>query len=213
VPEVELARRIAERALAAGLACPPSTAAQLAAYLSVLGMWNRRINLTALPVAPPSDSAIDRLVLEPLLAARALQAADRLAVDVGSGGGSPALPLKIAAPYVRMLLIEARTRKSAFLREAIRQLALADTTVETGRAEELAHRRELSGQVDVITIRGVRADPDLWRAMASWLCPSGRLLWFGDRIELNARWEQTDSLQSSPALVGPITVLRPVRQA
>ena len=54
-------------------------------------------------------------------------------MDVGSGGGSPAIPLKLAAPAVALTMVEVKARKSAFLREAIRQLEL-DSTSTSKRA-------------------------------------------------------------------------------
>ena len=61
--------------------------------------WNRKINLTALT---DPDEAIDRLLLEPLVAARYLPVpGEPSLMDIGSGGGSPAIPLKLATPAPR----------------------------------------------------------------------------------------------------------------
>ena len=43
-------------------------------------------------------------------------------MDIGSGGGSPAIPFKLAVPRLGLTMVEAKARKSAFLREAVRQL-------------------------------------------------------------------------------------------
>ena len=43
-------------------------------------------------------------------------------IDIGSGGGSPAIPLALAVPGLRLLMVESKTRKSVFLREAVRAL-------------------------------------------------------------------------------------------
>ena len=56
-------------------------------------------------------------------------------VDLGSGGGSPAIPLKIARQALKLTMIESKERKSMFLREAIRTLGLADSSVENDRFE------------------------------------------------------------------------------
>jgi 16S rRNA (guanine527-N7)-methyltransferase len=171
----DISVRIQDRATRAGLDVSETTAAALAAYLELLGRWNRRINLTALPVDPPTDVAIDRLIVEPLVAARLLTPTDRAVLDVGSGGGSPALPMKIAAPACRFVLVEVRDRKSAFLREAIRHLQLADTSVETARLEDLP---AAASPADVLTLRAVRVDAALVDAIRRQLRPGGRLLWF-----------------------------------
>ena len=64
----DLPARIATRASNVGVSMPADLGEALAAYLDLLGRWNRKINLTALDVDPPSDEAIDRLLVEPLVA-------------------------------------------------------------------------------------------------------------------------------------------------
>ena len=115
------------------LSIPTELADALLAYLELLALWNSKINLTALD---DPDAAIDRLILEPLLAARHVPEGASV-IDIGSGGGSPAIPLKLAAPRIKLWMVESKTRKSAFLREAIRQLDLRECFVETRRYEEL----------------------------------------------------------------------------
>ena len=70
-----------------------SLASSLVTYYELLARWNRKINLTSLE---DPDEAIDRLLLEPVIAARHLSPAVVNVMDVGSGGGSPALPLALA---------------------------------------------------------------------------------------------------------------------
>jgi 16S rRNA (guanine527-N7)-methyltransferase len=178
---IEPAARIAERASRVGTTIETGVSQQLAEYLELLARWNRRINLTALKVDPPTDEAIDRLLIEPVVAAGRIEPSDRLAVDVGSGGGSPALPMKIAAPTVRMVLVESRVRKCAFLREAVRQLGLTEVSVENERVEDLATRSEFLGAADLVTMRAVAPSRELWGSMRGLLKPGGRLFWFGGR--------------------------------
>ena len=52
-------------------------------------------------------------------------ASDALWFDIGSGGGSPAIPLKLARPTLPLPMVESKTRKAVFLREAVRALGLA----------------------------------------------------------------------------------------
>ena len=133
--------RLLRRAQKSGVFLPDELASKLVEYTyELLARWNRKINLTSLE---DPDQAIDRLLLEPVLAARHLPAPNVRIMDVGSGGGSPAIPLKLASPAARLTMVEVKARKSAFLREAIRVLELGDTTVETMRYEELLTRPEL----------------------------------------------------------------------
>lgn len=175
----DLRSRLVRRALRAGVEPPIGFLTKTEAYLDLLLKWNRRINLTALPLDPPSDEALDRLAVEPLVAARQLRAAERLAMDVGSGGGSPGIPLHLAQPDLRLILVEVKVRKSAFLREVVRQLSLDAVTVENRRFEELLARSDLLEAVDVVTIRAVRPSAALWNTVQAFLRPGGRVFWFG----------------------------------
>jgi 16S rRNA (guanine527-N7)-methyltransferase len=149
---------------------------RLGAYYELLERWNRKINLTALD---NPDEVVDRLLLEPLIAARHLPAADPLSlIDVGSGGGSPAIPLTIVAgDRGRLTMVEVKTRKSAFLREAIRQLGL-HAQVENARFEELLTRPELHERFDALSIRAVRIDPKALMTLQAFVRPGGVFLMF-----------------------------------
>ena len=60
-----------------------------------------------------------------------------LVLDLGSGAGFPALPLKIWAPEIHLTLIESNHKKAAFLREVIRALQMTSVDVIAARAESL----------------------------------------------------------------------------
>jgi 16S rRNA (guanine527-N7)-methyltransferase len=171
--------QIQRRAARVGLTLDDGVAERIGAYLGLLTKWNQRLNLTALDLEPMADEAVDRLVVESLVAAESVHPRDGLLVDVGSGGGSPAIPMKLLLPSLRMVLVESKTKKSAFLREAVRQLELSDTVVETDRIEALSVSTHLLSAADVVSMRAVRADAVLWQAVARLLKPGGRVLWFG----------------------------------
>lgn len=178
----DFTRLIEARLAHASVAASVAAITGCAVYLALLARWNQRINLTAFNLNEPTDDAIDRLIVEPLSAARFAGTADRTAVDIGSGGGSPAFPFRLAAPGLQMSLIEARTRKSAFLREAARALRLPEVRVDTARfdAQWVASH---PGAVDIVTMRAVRADDELWRALEKLVRPGGRLFWFIDLVK------------------------------
>jgi 16S rRNA (guanine527-N7)-methyltransferase len=167
--------RLSRRAAKAGLFLADDLTARLTAYYELLSRWNRKINLTSLEDA---DEAIDRLLLEPLIAARYLPSPDLRMLDVGSGGGSPAIPMKLAAPGVALTMVEVKTRKSAFLREAVRQLELSGTVVETSRYEELLARPELHEAFGVVSTRAVRIEGSTLGSLQAFLAPSGVLFLF-----------------------------------
>jgi 16S rRNA (guanine527-N7)-methyltransferase len=196
----DLQHHITRRGSQAGLPVDDALADKLAAYVEVLARWNRKMNLTALPVDPPTDDAIDRLLIEPLVAAVWIEPRDRFAIDVGSGGGSPGIPIKIAMPALRMILVESRLKKAAFLREAIRHLELSEIQVENCRLEELVPRTDLQGCVDLVTVRAVSAEVELRGSIRKLLRPGGRVFWFGGRPAPPA------SLVTVPDFVGAASV-------
>jgi 16S rRNA (guanine527-N7)-methyltransferase len=147
--------RLAKRARKAGVFLPDDLAEQLSRYYELLDRWNRKINLTALDNA---DEAIDRLVLEPIVAARQLPSTNANLMDIGSGGGSPAIPVKLCVPSIALTMVEAKARKSAFLREAVRTLRLEHAVVETARYEELLARPDLHETFDVLSLRAIRVE-------------------------------------------------------
>jgi 16S rRNA (guanine527-N7)-methyltransferase len=169
--------RLMARATVGGATVSPELADRLLTYLGLLSLWNRRINLTAFDLSNPTDEAIDRLLVEPVAAAPLVRSGDRRGLDIGSGGGSPAVPLMLSVPSMEMTLVEVRAKKAAFLREVVRTMGLP-ATVEVTRVEELSSSGA-AGLFDVITFRAVRADAGLWRAVNCLLEPSGQVLWFG----------------------------------
>ena len=175
----ETIARLSRRITKAGGKASPAQVTNLAAYVELLARWNKKINLTAMPVEPLSDEAVDRLIVEPVLGARRLLPSERFVIDVGTGGGSPAIPIAIMAPDVRLVMVEVKVRKCAFLREVIRQLSLTGASVENCRVEELLSRSEYHEAVDVVTVRAVRPDRRLLTAIQAFLKPGGRLFWFG----------------------------------
>lgn len=193
--------RLQARAAASAVVLPPDLADRLLIYLDLLTLWNRRINLTAFDLSAPSDEAIDRLLIEPLAGAQLVRAGDRRALDIGSGGGSPAVPLMLAVPRIEMTLVEVRAKKAAFLREVIRTLSLP-ATVEVARVEALA-ASGTAGLFDVILFRAVRADQGVWRAVGQLLRSGGRVLWFG------GIGQTTEHAMSTVAQIGTIVALEP----
>jgi 16S rRNA (guanine527-N7)-methyltransferase len=198
VSDKDLRSRIRRRLEYAGAPVGHAQVQQLGAYFAQLSKWNRQLSLTSLQLEPPTDDAVDRLLIEPVAAARAISTADDFLVDLGSGGGSPAIPLRIAAPHVRLMMVESNTKKSAFLRDVVRQLGLENCRVANCRFEELHQRVDLE-PADLVSIRAVRPEPQLVEKVRVLLRAGGRTLWFtstsaaegvgdavGDRLSLES---------------------------
>jgi 16S rRNA (guanine527-N7)-methyltransferase len=171
----DLRTRLSRRAGKSGLFLSDDLTARLLAYYELLSRWNQKINLTALD---DPDAAIDRLLLEPLAAVRLFPEGAYRFMDIGSGGGSPALPMKMARPDWQLTMVEAKARKSAFLREAVRVLQLEGTTVETARYEELLARPDLHEAFRIVSMRAVRVETRVLHSLQAFLVPGGELFLF-----------------------------------
>jgi 16S rRNA (guanine527-N7)-methyltransferase len=166
------------RAAALGAKISPAQAREFEKFYGLLTKWNRRINLTALELGltPPIET-LDRLFIEPIIASELVPAGSQALIDLGSGAGSPALPIKILRPGVRVTMVETRGRKAAFLREAVRTLGLDDVDVEQTRFQSLP--ASMSSEFDIVTARALRLDEELVGTVVDLLKPTGRLITFG----------------------------------
>jgi 16S rRNA (guanine527-N7)-methyltransferase len=201
-----LAERLIERAASkAGFGLNSSQAEQIASYLELLARWNQTINLTALPLAGFPDETLDRAVMEPLAAAAHLPLAAGVWFDVGSGGGTPAIPLKIVRPALELTMVESRSRKAAFLREAVRTLGLSGAAVANERFElmDLAPNRGTAG---LVTARAVQISHELVSFSAALLAAGGYILFF---TSLTAR----SNADAERVLSGANSELQPVINA
>jgi 16S rRNA (guanine527-N7)-methyltransferase len=100
----------------------------------------------------------------------------RKIVDVGSGGGLPGLPLKIARPDLELTLIEADQDKAAFLVHACAQLGLEGVEVVARRAEDAGHDPRLREAFDVAVARALAPLPVLAELCLGLVRVGGRLL-------------------------------------
>jgi len=168
-PEQELLR---SGARGFGLELGPAELARFDQYLALIQKWSGKMSLTALR----SDREIvlkhflDSLAVHPLLS-------DRLFVmDLGAGVGCPGIPLKLARPTLKLLLLEAKAKKVSFLNQVIRTLELEDARAIQQRAEDSLFQRGLKHQVDVVLARAVGELDWLVRLAAPYLRPGGRLI-------------------------------------
>jgi 16S rRNA (guanine527-N7)-methyltransferase len=174
----EFQDRLIRRGRRAGVSISPEVRAKLEIYYRLLATWNEKINLTGLNLTEPNSDALDRLLVEPIVAARHVSATVRRVIDIGSGGGSPAIPLALAMPSTQLLMVESKTRKSVFLKEALRSLDLAHADVVTARFEELLSRPDLHEAHDLLTVRAVRIETRILMTLQAFVRPGGQLFLF-----------------------------------
>ncbi len=128
---------------------------QFRRYYEEITEWNRRVNLTSITgweevqTGHFLDSLTARLALSP-----AHLESGRL-LDLGAGAGLPGVAVKIVFPGVRLALLEATAKKTAFLSHLCDVLGLHDVEVFTGRAEDVAHDSSMREEFDMVLARGV----------------------------------------------------------
>ena len=174
----EFQDRLQRRARRAGVSVSSELRAKLEAYYRLLATWNQKINLSGLDLGEPTPEAIDRLLVEPLVAAKHVPHGATRLIDIGSGGGSPAIPFALAVPGSRLVMVESKTRKSVFLREAARAVELQDAEVITARFEELLSRPALHAAHDILTIRAVRVEGRVLMMLQTLVRRGGQLFLF-----------------------------------
>jgi len=184
--ESELRELLVRRARAADLSMDDVLLDRLQAYFRLLAHWNPRINLTGFSLDQPTDGAIDRLLIEPLIIARSLPYPVSLWFDLGSGGGSPAIPIHLYRPAETLVLVESKGRKAAFLREVARVLSLKSVEVEGTRIESIVVRHPRAGAADLVTVRAVRPSDDILEAIRGLLRFGGQAAFIGSKFDASA---------------------------
>lgn len=128
-------------------------AEHLILYLVEWKLWNTKINLTA---ERDELSVINKHIYESLQYARAIPSTGLL-LDIGSGAGFPAIPVKIIRPKVKIDLIESQRKRANFLKTIIRSIKLSNIQCFHGRVADFP---EFFGKYDFVTLRHV-VEPNL----------------------------------------------------
>jgi 16S rRNA (guanine527-N7)-methyltransferase len=143
---------------------------RLARYRELLLDANSRFNLTR--ITDP-DEIETRLFGESLALLTHVPPHATTLLDLGSGGGVPGLPLAIARPDLRVVLLDATAKKVAFLAETARELGLERVTALQGRAEEIGRNPQHRDHYDVVTARAVARLVTLVELALPLLVPGG----------------------------------------
>jgi 16S rRNA (guanine527-N7)-methyltransferase len=161
--------RLAEVSVALGAPLDARAIGRVAEFAELLGIWAARTNLIS---CRNGRELVDRHVLDSLVLAQHLRAAGVI-VDLGSGAGFPGVPLAIAFPEKRLILVEPRRRRASFLREVARRVA---PNIEVAiRRAELEDGPAIAS--DAVVSRAVWADESIASVAAPWLRPGGVLVW------------------------------------
>ncbi len=188
---------------ALGLVLDQPTREAIDRYAALVLAWTRRVNLTGTrdPVAFARDHVLDSLTAVPLLRARRVGHF----LDLGSGGGLPGIPLALALPAERCLLVEARTSKAAVLERIVATLGIGDRIrVAARRVEDLARTGSERDVWPAVTARAVGPLAELVELALPLLEPGGVLVaWKAERLgeELPAAERAATALGGARPLV------------
>lgn len=75
--------------------------------------------------------------------------------DIGTGAGFPGIPLKIAFPHLKVVLLDSLNKRIKFLEAVIEELGLENISTIHGRAEDFAKKKEYREQFDLCVSRAV----------------------------------------------------------
>lgn len=136
-----------------GLCLKEDQFARLEQYAKLLADWNAKVNLVS---RKDQENVWPNHILHSIsiLFEVGFPAGMRIA-DIGSGGGLPGVPLSIAMPQVKLVLIESLRKKCLALEDMIQQLGVANARVVNARAEELSSTKEFRHSFDVVLARAV----------------------------------------------------------
>jgi 16S rRNA (guanine527-N7)-methyltransferase len=166
-----MSRSVRDVAAAMGLAMSPSQIEAVDRFHSLLLTWNQRINLTA----ARSEELLISDHLPDSVAMAVLSPPDVRLLDVGAGGGLPAIPFAVLRPDVELTLSEPRAKRAAFLRTAIRELKLPRVGVTSDR---LSAGASWSPPFDVASSRATFPPAEWFTLAPKALSPAGSIMVF-----------------------------------
>lgn len=139
----------------------------LLAFVALLEKWNRSFNLTSVEgaAAMVTHHLLDSLSILPFIKGESV-------LDVGSGAGLPGLPLAVARPEWRCVLLDSNGKKTRFIQQAVLELRLPNISVVKSRIEEYRPERAF----DTVTSRAFSSLVEFVQASRAACGPRTRLL-------------------------------------
>ena len=125
---------------------------QFIQYYELLIEWNKVMNLTAIT---DLEDVIKKHFIDSLTIVKSICPKNKTIIDVGTGAGFPGIPIKIAFPETKIVLLDSLNKRINFLNEVIHQLNLKEIRTIHGRAEDYGKNPKYRGQFDLCVSRAV----------------------------------------------------------
>jgi len=132
--------------------------------------WSRKINLVS---KNDLSNLLERHILDSLIPIKEIPLRGNL-VDIGSGGGFPAIPIALVRPELDIVMIESRRKKVLFLNEVLSKLELRRVSIWNGRFEDFSP----AYRFDIITVRAVSVTKKIRKHLAEIIKESGKIIYY-----------------------------------
>ncbi|HPD32929.1 MAG TPA: 16S rRNA (guanine(527)-N(7))-methyltransferase RsmG [Candidatus Kapabacteria bacterium] len=131
---------------------------QIEIYTDELKRWNKYVNLIS---RKDIDNILDKHILHSLSILKYVPIFDNaICLDIGSGGGLPGIPLKIAKPNMKLIMIDSIAKKINIIKQIVEKLDLKNVELINDRVENLAKNKTYANSIDYVIARAV-ASTDL----------------------------------------------------
>ena len=148
-----------------GLRLDDQSLGKLERFTNLLLDWNKKINLVS---RQDEENLWVSHILHSLSILFKVSIPHQFRVlDLGTGGGLPGLPIKIARPDLRFTLLDSTQKKINVVKEISQSLGLNEIDAVWGRAEDVAKRKDHAHQYDLVVARAVAPLKDL----VAWAAP------------------------------------------
>jgi 16S rRNA (guanine527-N7)-methyltransferase len=144
---------------------------KLCSYSALISKWKDRYSIMG-----GDEDERWRLIGESLLAVDLIKGG--YLIDIGSGGGMPAIPICLAVNYRKIVFVEPNERKAYILSEIVEELEIKDIEICLGQVENFSKKRKF----DIITMRGIPLIRRLLKVIIELLINDGTTILFTHKI-------------------------------